>query len=290
MGLEVTTTIEGLNSSNPASTDAVSVGDDHIRLVKSAILASFPSVDQAVQCIHVKATAPSTSVAAGLVWFDSTDNVLKLRNEANDAWVTLPISPVTSFKIMGSSTVGWTLPTADGTSGQLLKTNGSGTLSWATDSDIGRIISTTVTEQSSASITRSETYVDTGWSITHNKISATSDLHVSIHCAHHMYSSWGDLGCANMYAYARLADDSGNLITGQTDNIQIADMRDQVPSGCATVELQNSWSYLWKVTAAQCPDDTSGNNTFKIYSKLNDADDGGSSFSHGVMTVYEVKV
>tara|TARA_Y100001938_G_scaffold145713_1_gene222989 strand:- start:306 stop:1178 length:873 start_codon:yes stop_codon:yes gene_type:complete len=290
MALESATYISGLNSSNPASGDAVSFGDDHIRLCKSTILASFPSVDQAVQCIHVKATAPTTNVAAGLLWFDSASNVLKLRNEANSAWVTLPLSPETSYKIMGSTTVGWTLPTADGTSGQLLKTNGAGALDWATDSDVGRIIATTVTEQSSATISRSESYVDTGWSITHNKTSTTSDLHVSIHCAHHMYSSWGDLGCSNMYAYARLANSSGTLITGQTDNIQIADMRDQVPSGCSTVELQNSWSYLWKVTAAQCPDGTSGNNEFKIYSKVNDADDGGSSFSHGVMTVYEVKV
>ena len=41
-----------------------------------------------------------------------------------------------SFKSGGtvSSNVTWTLPTADGSSGQMLSTNGSGTLSWATPS------------------------------------------------------------------------------------------------------------------------------------------------------------
>ena len=41
-----------------------------------------------------------------------------------------------SFKSAGtvSSNVAWTLPSADGSSGQMLSTNGSGTLSWATAS------------------------------------------------------------------------------------------------------------------------------------------------------------
>jgi len=66
-------------------------------------------------------------------------------------------------------------------------------------------------------------------------------------------------------------------------------MRDLVPSGCATVEVGNGFSYVWKVIAANCPDGTSGNNTFDIWAKINDADDGGLTLSHGNITVWEVE-
>lgn len=96
MGLESATYLNGLVDTNPGATDNVSQGDDHLRLIKSVLKNSFPSVDAAVNAIHTGASAPSTSISAGLLWFDTTNNVLKLRNEDNDAWITLPISPVTS--------------------------------------------------------------------------------------------------------------------------------------------------------------------------------------------------
>jgi hypothetical protein len=96
MGLETGNYITDFTITNPTASDNVSQGDDHLRLVKKLVKQSFPSVDQAVNAIHTSTSAPSTSISAGLLWFDTTNNVLKLRNEANDAWVTLPISAVTS--------------------------------------------------------------------------------------------------------------------------------------------------------------------------------------------------
>ena len=43
MGLETGTFIDSLNSSNPAAGDPVNEGDDHIRLVKSTVKATFPN-------------------------------------------------------------------------------------------------------------------------------------------------------------------------------------------------------------------------------------------------------
>ena len=43
MGLETATYISELNSSNPVSTDNLSVADDHMRLIKACLLASFPN-------------------------------------------------------------------------------------------------------------------------------------------------------------------------------------------------------------------------------------------------------
>lgn len=55
---------------------------------------------------------------------------LRLGDADNSNWVAFQ-APATV-----ASNVTWTLPSADGTSGQYLSTNGTGTLSWATSSGI----------------------------------------------------------------------------------------------------------------------------------------------------------
>lgn len=55
MGLEVGTYISDLVATNPVhASDDVSVGDDHIRLLKSTILATFPSITGAVSSTHTE--------------------------------------------------------------------------------------------------------------------------------------------------------------------------------------------------------------------------------------------
>jgi hypothetical protein len=52
MPLETATTINDLVATNPTATDPASAGDDHIRLIKSALLATFPNVAGAVTATH----------------------------------------------------------------------------------------------------------------------------------------------------------------------------------------------------------------------------------------------
>lgn len=54
MGLESATYISDLVSTNPVAGDPKSQGDDHIRLVKSTIKATFPSVTGAVTATHTE--------------------------------------------------------------------------------------------------------------------------------------------------------------------------------------------------------------------------------------------
>lgn len=54
MALESTTFINGLVSSNPASTDSVSQADDHIRLLKATLKNTFPNVEGAVTKTHTQ--------------------------------------------------------------------------------------------------------------------------------------------------------------------------------------------------------------------------------------------
>ncbi len=87
MALESATYISGLVDTNPAGSDAISQGDDHIRLIKTVLKNTLPNADEAVNGIHTSATAPSPTTA-GLIWFDTTANLIKVRNEADSGWIT----------------------------------------------------------------------------------------------------------------------------------------------------------------------------------------------------------
>lgn len=54
MALESATYISDLNSSNPTAGDPASQGDDHLRLVKSTVKATFPNVSGAVTPTHTE--------------------------------------------------------------------------------------------------------------------------------------------------------------------------------------------------------------------------------------------
>jgi len=67
MSLETGTYISDLVASNPTSTDLKSQGDDHIRLVKSAVKATFPNVSGAVTATHTQINAVTTLSASGFI-------------------------------------------------------------------------------------------------------------------------------------------------------------------------------------------------------------------------------
>tara|TARA_S200002703_G_scaffold44715_1_gene39125 strand:+ start:15359 stop:16087 length:729 start_codon:yes stop_codon:yes gene_type:complete len=48
MGLESASYISSLNVANPSAQDALSQADDHLRLIKTAVLQSFPNINSAV--------------------------------------------------------------------------------------------------------------------------------------------------------------------------------------------------------------------------------------------------
>lgn len=54
MALESATYINGLDSANPTASDPKNQGDDHIRLLKSTVKATFPNVSGAVTPTHTE--------------------------------------------------------------------------------------------------------------------------------------------------------------------------------------------------------------------------------------------
>jgi len=87
MALESATYISGLVSANPPGTDAISQGDDHIRLIKSVLKSTLPNADEAINGVHTGTSEPSPNTA-GQLWFDTsaTDGVLKVRNKGDSAF------------------------------------------------------------------------------------------------------------------------------------------------------------------------------------------------------------
>ena len=137
MGLETGNFVSSLDRQWPLSSDMVSEGDNHLQLIKRALQYSLPmgkdtstvtsvGPDQAVQVIIAKATEPTIDTSAsghadramGMVWLDTTANLVKIRNQANSAWITLPFDPEVSSKIVASAgtldgvVIGGTTPAA----------------------------------------------------------------------------------------------------------------------------------------------------------------------------------
>ena len=113
MPLETGNYISALVKTYPLSSDNVSEGENHLQLIKKILKQNFPvgtnevGPDQAVQVLIAKSSAPTIDTSAsghaaramGLLWLDTTTNLLKIRNQANDAWITLAIDPETSNSV-----------------------------------------------------------------------------------------------------------------------------------------------------------------------------------------------
>ena len=92
MALESASFISGLVDANPPGTDAISEGDNHIRLIKTVLQASLPNANAAINGIHTSAGVAPSSTSAGQLWCDTSTDLLKMRNEADDGWVVLSSS------------------------------------------------------------------------------------------------------------------------------------------------------------------------------------------------------
>ena len=150
MGLESGTYIDSLVATNPVGSDNRNQGDDHLRLIKNTVKASFPDVDEAVVTIHNGTSAPSNK-QTGTVWRDTTASLWKYWN--GSTWYVLPLAfnATSNLNISGNALIstdtdgdititpngsgeivldGQKWPTADGDNADYLTTNGSGQIAW----------------------------------------------------------------------------------------------------------------------------------------------------------------
>jgi hypothetical protein len=85
MGLETASFVSGLNTAWPLAGDTKSQGDDHLRLIKSVLTASFPNASKAFYI-------PSAEASTIAMVLDATDqnNLIGIDTTAGDIAVTLP--------------------------------------------------------------------------------------------------------------------------------------------------------------------------------------------------------
>ena len=113
MALESGTYINSLNAANPASTDGLGQADDHIRLIKSTIKATFPNLDGPVTAtqgdLNNTGSIPTTLTDLGIT-DGNNGQVLKTDGSGNFSFFTLPAgSTDTNYYVTGGSFSGTTL-------------------------------------------------------------------------------------------------------------------------------------------------------------------------------------
>jgi len=108
MGLETGTYISDLNSSNPAAGDAVNEGDDHIRLIKSTVKATFPSVSGAVSSTHTELNLLDgvTANTTELNYVDITTLGTAQASKAVTADANVDVTGIRNLTITGTMTIG----------------------------------------------------------------------------------------------------------------------------------------------------------------------------------------
>jgi hypothetical protein len=74
MGLETATYINTLDSAQPAATDPVGQGDDHIRLIKGVLKATFPNITGPVTATQNQLNAPFP-IGAIVLWYGTIETI-----------------------------------------------------------------------------------------------------------------------------------------------------------------------------------------------------------------------
>ena len=150
MALESATYISDLNAANPAATDALAQADDHFRLIKGAVKATFPNVTGAVTATHTALDAASTfassitasaaeinvldGISSGLTSTELSvlDGVTATTSQLNATALIadpLVVGPLTEGSILVGDANTVASPVTIGASGTVLKSNGT-TISW----------------------------------------------------------------------------------------------------------------------------------------------------------------
>lgn len=91
MGVEAATFISQLNTAFPdGAIDPKSQGDNHLRLIKAVLQATFPYANSAAITFHRSASAPVV-FGNGVIWVDTTTaTAVVWKYRATSAWITLP--------------------------------------------------------------------------------------------------------------------------------------------------------------------------------------------------------
>lgn len=153
MALETGSFISDLVSTNPTASDAKSQGDDHIRLLKSTVKATFPNVTGAVTATHTQLnTVPSLAPIAS-----PTFTGVPAAPTATLGTSTTQIA-TTAF-VAAASLAAAGVPDQSGNGGKFLTTDGS-SASWGSPAN-GLVLLATLTPTAAANVDFLSTFTST---------------------------------------------------------------------------------------------------------------------------------
>ena len=119
MAIETFEFIDDLNAANPTATDNVSEGDDHLRGLKTTLKNTFPNVTGAINATETE-----------LNYVDGVTSAIQTQLNAKQATITSLTSTGAELNVVDMSASG-------STSGQLLTSNGTGSVSTWQDAPQG---------------------------------------------------------------------------------------------------------------------------------------------------------
>jgi len=129
MALETGTYINSLVASNPAATDGLAQADDHLRLIKATIKATFPNITGAVTATNAELSGIDARVDT-----IEANNAIEVQTKAGTASVTMSATALDTYvKHSGTGTLTIGGGSADGQKINVT-TTGTMTISWATGS------------------------------------------------------------------------------------------------------------------------------------------------------------
>lgn len=136
MALETGTYIDSLNAANPVATDGLAQADDHLRLIKSTIKASFPSITGAVNATHteINAVADGSTAATSTTLVDADRIVVNDDGTMKQVALTDLSTYLSSEGFFQGSSSGWKTEVS-GTS-LLFKYNGTTKMKLESDGDL----------------------------------------------------------------------------------------------------------------------------------------------------------
>lgn len=139
MALETGTYISDLVSTNPVAADPKSAGDDHIRLLKSTIKATFPNVSNAVTATHTELNYVDGVTSAIQTQLDLKAPI------ASPELTGVPTAPtaetgstgtqIATLDYVVATALSSSLPGQTGNAGKLLSTDGANGAWYATIDD-----------------------------------------------------------------------------------------------------------------------------------------------------------
>ena len=131
MALESGTYIDSLVSTNPAATDGLAQADDHMRLIKATILASFPNITGAMTATHTVLNGLDARVTSLEDAFTSGTKMLFQQTTAPTGWTKDTTHDDKALRVVtGTAGSGGTnaFSTLDATAAGTVNTSVSGTV------------------------------------------------------------------------------------------------------------------------------------------------------------------